>query len=425
MAIPEDAAMTTEQVTNLPETLAMLTLIATLFFLKRRKPQLPIDSWLIALGLLFLSHLSWYFARNSGPWHYATHTIRLTFDLAAAAILLLFTGRPYSETPRRSLIIICNLIPILAIEALYGADIAQPSPYIECCLIGSVVCIWVAIHLRRGFLIPLLQTLAFSSVGVFAFYGNYRASAYWCLGSVYLAAACHIWPRLRETPMGRATIVVSLLLWSASFFVHPWALHSDLYRQGAEQIWAMQKFFICIGMLVALLESEMRQTERLALCDELTGLPNRRFMERHLLSAIGQGRAQLILFDLNGFKDVNDTLGHSAGDEVLRQIAQRIQSLLDADDQMARVGGDEFTVISPHLKQSLPSAIHRALLEPILIDGHLVRVNASLGSSLFPEDTDDLEGMSAVARLLKVADNGMYKQKSRTPGRRSTDPRPI
>jgi hypothetical protein len=238
----EDAAMTTEQVTNLPETLAMLTLIATLLFIKRRKPQLPIDSWLVALGLLFLSHLSWYFARRSGPWHYATHTIRLTFDLAAGAILLRFTGRPFSETPRQSLIVTCNLIPILAVEALYGADIAQPYPYIECCIIGTVVCAWVAFHLRRGFLIPILQTLVFSSVATFAFYGNYRAAAYWCLGSVYLAAACHIWPRMRDTTMGRSTVVVSLLLWSASFCVHPWALYNDSYRQAAEQIWAMQKF---------------------------------------------------------------------------------------------------------------------------------------------------------------------------------------
>jgi diguanylate cyclase len=220
-------------------------------------------------------------------------------------------------------------------------------------------------------------------------------------------------------------MVMSLLIWAASFYVHPRSLKSAHYQPLAEHVWSMQKYFLCFGMLITLLENEIKENEWFALHDPLTGLANRRVMERHALSVIECGRGQVLLFDLDGFKEVNDSLGHAAGDLVLREVPRRIQPLLAPDDLLARVGGDEFTIVSKNTNHSLVTDIHRVMQEPILVEDVSVRVGASMGVSRFPEDCEGFTGMDAVRRLLEAADRSMYAHKRDTHRRRHTDPKPI
>ncbi len=149
--------------------------------------------------------------------------------------------------------------------------------------------------------------------------------------------------------------------------------------------------------------------------DRLTGLPNRAlFMDRlgqAIKDARRYGRSFALMFiDLDGFKEVNDTLGHNAGDRVLVQAAARLLNALRESDTVARMGGDEFTVIlpgvdSPVNAHQVAKKIITVLGAPFEIPGHAPRIGASIGISFFPKDGEALD------TLLKKADDAMYEAK--------------
>ncbi|HWH49068.1 MAG TPA: EAL domain-containing protein [Burkholderiales bacterium] len=160
--------------------------------------------------------------------------------------------------------------------------------------------------------------------------------------------------------------------------------------------------------------------ERLAILaqyDVLTGLPNRSLFYDRLRQAIVRARREqtmvgLMFLDLDRFKQINDTLGHAAGDRVLKTIADRLKSFLREIDTIARLGGDEFTVIiegvsDPVQVASVAEKIRAALLEPIVLDGRDMLVSASVGITLYPRDAEDIE------HLVKNADIAMYQAKNR------------
>jgi diguanylate cyclase (GGDEF)-like protein len=156
------------------------------------------------------------------------------------------------------------------------------------------------------------------------------------------------------------------------------------------------------------------QREHEALHDLLTGLPNRgkfRSTAEESISRIRRGEhGALVLVDLDRFKEVNDTLGHHAGDELLRIVGQRLTELLRTDDLVARLGGDEFGLILPKAgdKESTVALLARIrdhVAKEIVLDGVSLSVEASFGVAFYPDDADDVEG------LLQCADSAMYQGK--------------
>ena len=151
--------------------------------------------------------------------------------------------------------------------------------------------------------------------------------------------------------------------------------------------------------------------------DELTGLPNRRLFEDRLAIALAQAhryrhRIAVVFVDLDRFKQVNDTLGHAAGDELLQTVARRLTSCVREADTVARHSGDEFTLLLPGLNYAEDvGTITRKLMDtlrrPFTVDGHDVRVTASGGIALYPEDGETREA------LLRSADTAMYRAKER------------
>ena len=175
-----------------------------------------------------------------------------------------------------------------------------------------------------------------------------------------------------------------------------------------------------VGSVVAFIDiSEHKQTEaelhRLAYYDSLTGLPNRMLFNERLHQGLTGARRRnrlvaLMLLDLDRFKVVNDTMGHEAGDSLLREIAARLQSSIRDGDTVSRLGGDEFALVFAdvgeiqHVAQ-LAQKVLSQFAAPVSIGGHEVFIGASIGIALYPTDTEDTDS------LLKFADSAMYHAK--------------
>jgi diguanylate cyclase (GGDEF)-like protein/PAS domain S-box-containing protein len=180
------------------------------------------------------------------------------------------------------------------------------------------------------------------------------------------------------------------------------------------------------------MEEMLRRSEaekdHLANHDPLTGLPNRRLFfartdaELERSCRIDQPLA-LLFIDLDGFKPVNDRLGHGAGDQVLRVTAERLSGCLRGSDLVARIGGDEFTVLlegigSPADAERIAGKLIRALSAEITLGSERVSVGASIGIALYPRDADDARS------LVKAADDALYRAKHAGRGRYAVcDPR--
>lgn len=165
-----------------------------------------------------------------------------------------------------------------------------------------------------------------------------------------------------------------------------------------------------------LLRLKAAASQHSALHDPLTGLPNRRlFMERLARATARDTRferfAAVLYVDLDDLKKVNDRLGHAAGDELLKAVAERLRSAVRDTDTVARLGGDEFVVLLEDLeaRAQVEPALHHmedALFQPLLLEGERVEISASIGIAVHPLDGDNAED------VLAFADKAMYAQKT-------------
>ena len=158
-----------------------------------------------------------------------------------------------------------------------------------------------------------------------------------------------------------------------------------------------------------------RKLEEMATHDFLTGLPNRvllldRFNIAAALAHRNKARLAVMSLDLDKFKSINDTLGHDAGDQVLKAVSTRLTGIIRASDTLARVGGDEFIMVmmeTNHVENAAAIAqkILDSFMEPLSIDGHQLRLSTSIGIAIYPKDAQDLE------TLTKQSDAAMYYSK--------------
>jgi diguanylate cyclase (GGDEF)-like protein len=161
-------------------------------------------------------------------------------------------------------------------------------------------------------------------------------------------------------------------------------------------------------------ESQMAD---LAFHDPLTGLFNRRSYHEKLLDAIlyaqryeSERQKGVLMMDLDHFKDVNETMGHEVGDNILRRVSEILQASVRESDHVFRIGGDEFAVLLTHLSLETDAAIVaekllRELAEPIIIDGRSVYISASLGIAIYPKDGEDVD------TLVRNAENALFQAK--------------
>jgi len=194
-------------------------------------------------------------------------------------------------------------------------------------------------------------------------------------------------------------------------------LHVVLSMQKSRQ----QTPHIYIGYCIDItsqVETE-KKIRKLAFYDHITGLPNRELLKRTLQEKIDEALENgklcaVSFFDLDKFKDVNDTYGHSTGDKLLQHIANRIKTILKPDDFIARIGGDEFIMIHGNLNRqtiqnSILATVNRVLTlihEPFSIEGKIAHISTSIGTAIYGIDGENVED------LIKHADMAMYEAKN-------------
>ncbi|MGN6481845.1 EAL domain-containing protein [Luteibacter sp.] len=149
--------------------------------------------------------------------------------------------------------------------------------------------------------------------------------------------------------------------------------------------------------------------------DTLTGLPNRALLQSRMEFAVTvatrrKQRCALLFVDIDHFKQINDTMGHAAGDALLQEVARRIRSAVRPDDTVSRLGGDEFVVLLPHIEDGVDAAevgekVLQACNEAIGLEASALAISFSIGISLYPDDAYDAESM------LRNADTAMYEAK--------------
>lgn len=172
---------------------------------------------------------------------------------------------------------------------------------------------------------------------------------------------------------------------------------------------------LAVGRDITELDQYRQKVHHQAFYDTLTDLPNRALLTDRIGTAIAAAKRHsrqfgLMLLDLDHFKEVNDVLGHSAGDRLLREIAQRLKRCMRASDTIARLGGDEFALLALEVNggkglAAIADKILHALTEPIVIDDRELFISCSIGIALCPNDSDDMDG------LMQYADSAMYHAK--------------
>jgi diguanylate cyclase len=407
----------------LPDLLALLILIVILVLLRKRHPQERADLWLLGLFFTLVEAAAHTFYAPNGPPQKILHVIVMDCYLLTGMIFVWASGVYPVSKSARLLYLGLNALPLLALCTVYGLHLYTGMAFFPCMAAGMVVGVSTSLYLRQSLTLAALHVCGWMAMGYLIHISDYRAAVYWSLCCVYATAALNFQRRLPAGSTGRLAIVTGFTIWSLCLLLHPWIVQYRAYADITSHIWNMQKSLISIGMILVMLEEQISSNEWLALHDELTGLPNRRLLADRLTMAIDRAdrtgsRLALIILDLNGFKKINDTMGHQVGDQVLLEVSMNLRRGVRASDTLARLGGDEFVIVAADVEPEqglgqLMESVRRSLEQPLMLEGKPMVVSASMGMAVYPHDAQDS------IRLLRVADQRMYASKHR-PGAQSS-----
>jgi diguanylate cyclase (GGDEF)-like protein len=245
--------------------------------------------------------------------------------------------------------------------------------------------------------------------------GDLNAALNWLLCWHFLAVAITFFFGSTRRGIGVWFTAICFVAWAAVFpiglAVMTWL--PDVHV--APGVWNLPKYLVATGMLVVLLEEQMYKFEHASLHDALTNIPNRRLLVQELSAAAGRARSgrfafTLMIIDIDLFKQINDCLGHVAGDEVLRQIAARLRGCLRQHDVLTRIGGDEFAALlfgidERETARRITGEIESVFRQPFVIEGREYLISVSIGHALSPAEGTDTKVLYA------LADQRMYDSK--------------
>jgi diguanylate cyclase (GGDEF)-like protein len=402
---------------KLPDLAAVTALTCAFASVARRGQTSTSRHWLMGWVLIAVHFAAFIFLNTSGFWGILAADISIA-SLTSAGVIFMWASVPY-RIERSSQWMLASLLTTNTLYViLVGLDHPAPWALDSAAILFGAAPLAIALGARRTFTHVLrwmvVGLYCLLSVFLLAFQhrpGNGLTLAVNAvLFAVYFGCCIHIWYSYRgRGSAGSLISIVGFLGWAAVFVLGPFA---GAFAPGTpidSEVWNLPKYVVAVGMILLLLEDQIEHNKYLALHDELTGLPNRRlFLDRLAISLERarrmESKAALLVIDLNHFKQVNDSLGHHAGDLLLRKVSEMFSSRVRRSDTVARTGGDEFSLIleEPTNRSNaklVAKSLMEMLREPMQIGDHLVQVGASIGVSVFPDDAADIEALCIAADL--------------------------
>ena len=409
----------------LPDLVAIALLICAFASTARRNYSPTASMWLIAWLMIALHFLSALFTDLPGVWGALAQILNVV-ALTWAGVLFQTAVIPYRKEPSSRLM----MYLLLTANTLYLTLLFTSQPKwtltIAAALFGLGPLAITLLALRRCNSRYRWSTVTVNlilSVFLLAFQNRPGNGPYLAMNAVmvavFLDCAVKVFFAYRRATAGAFITIAGFTVWSSIFALGPALFYFYPQIHVEAEVWNLPKFIVAIGMILLLLEDQIEHNKYLALHDELTGLPNRRLFQDRLTSALDRARrtgaqTALLLVDLDHFKKVNDTLGHHVGDLLLERVGAICTGRVRRSDTVARTGGDEFSVIleEPTSRAEAEHVCHsliQLLKEPLQLDDHTVRIGASVGIAIFPDDAADMES------LCIAADLRMYENKHRAP----------
>jgi diguanylate cyclase (GGDEF)-like protein len=405
---------------KIPDVAAVALLTLAFFSVARHGRTSFSGVWLIGWLMIVLHFAAFMFLQAPGIFGTAA-AILGTAALAWAGILFMWASVPYRSRVSSRMI----LVAMFTTNTLYIflSSIASAGHWLlptAAVLMGALP-LAISLGNIRKFHHPLRWALVLLYVALSVFLlavqnrpGNGSDLALNAVFfTVYFGCCVHFWYAYHRATAGAFITVLGFLAWANVFTIAPSlnALFPGFHLES--EVWNLPKYVVAVGMILILLEDQIEHNKYLALHDELTGLPNRRLFQDRLENALERARrtgsqAALLLIDLDRFKQVNDTVGHHIGDELLRHVGRLFLGRVRRTDTVARTGGDEFSVILEEPTNRTDAmrvarTLAQLLENPILLEGNTVRIGASVGIAVFPEDAGDGESMCIAADLRMYA----------------------
>ena len=413
---------------ELPDLLAVALLASAFASVARRSPTPVSAHWLTGWLLIVIHFAAFMFLPTPGLWGLIA-TILGLLSLIWAGILFMRASVPYRNETSSLLMFVGLLgsytIYLCALETDAPAWLLDASAV----LLGSFPLVitfsntrkvhhpvrWFTAGMQFALMVFLLllqhrpgngSDLALNAV----------------LFTVYLGCCAHFFLIYRRATAGAFITISGFLAWAFVFVIAP--LQEAFYpkMQIESGVWNLPKYVVAVGMILLLLEDQISHNQHLALHDALTGLPNRRLFQDRLTIAVERARrtssqTALLILDLDHFKQVNDTMGHHAGDLLLQKVAELFGARVRRSDTVARTGGDEFAIIleAPTSREEATRvglSLLDLLNEPIALNDNIVRVGASLGVAMYPEDAAEIESLCITADL-RMYDNKRIRESVR------------
>jgi diguanylate cyclase (GGDEF)-like protein len=406
----------------LPDVAAVGLLICAFASVARRS-QSPVSGlWLTGWLMILLHFVVALFQNTPGIWGGLSTAIFSVF-LVGAGLLYMHASIPY-RTDRSSLWMLGSLA---ATNTLYIAILCiAPEGYWAlkpaAVLLGlGPLAVMLASIRRVSHALRWLVVILYGLLSIFLLIFQNRpgigSNLAWVavMFTAYLGCCIFVCCAYRRATAGAFVTIAGFFAWASVFIIAPVMTAFEPQVHLDAEVWNLPKFVVAVGMMLLLLEDQIEHNQHLALHDPLTGLPNRRLFEDRMASALERSRrtgAQmaLLVVDLDYFKQVNDTLGHHIGDQVLQRVASIFTERVRRSDTVSRTGGDEFSLIleeptNREEAEKVGSSLRQLLEAPLELGDHEIQIGASIGIAVYPEDADELEA------LCIVADRRMYEAK--------------
>ena len=381
-----------------------------------RRAGAHVDLWFLGWFFLLLHYAALSFAPSGA-------TLRHVSDLAALwAIelcgLAFMAAAASGQVYRLGMRISAELgVPVLLQSALSTCGVERHDVQVAASLLFFAPALHLLLRKRDRALPMVVISSAFAMLGLLGLAFSSNRATLITNGSlmlIFLSAAYLYALAARRFTRGVIAGVVGLAGWGLTFPLTAIVGHLTP-GLNLDRLLELPQYLVVAGVVLQLLQDHVLSTERMAMHDPLTDLPNRRLFEERLIVTMEEAKLQrttiaCLVIDIDNFKTINDTLGHEAGDQLLRALAVRLSWHMSPRDILARTGGDEFTALlagvrDEHHLRFIAGAMMSAASVPVLIHGKQVDVRISIGIALSPDHSDDID------ELRRLADEAMYRAK--------------